>query len=243
MRYLILSDIHANRAALDAVMTASSGLYDQILNCGDIVGYGPDPNYAVDFSRDYCIHTVRGNHDKAAVGLVDLEWFNPVARTSAQWTGGILSLENSAWVAGLPHGPFLLEAAGLSLVHGSPTDEDEYMTSPWEARQNAPYSPTALTFFGHSHIQGGFQVARNGGVRNLDGMEHAVVDGNSTWLVNPGSVGQPRDGDPRAAWVVYDSDTRALDWYRTEYDVEDTYRRILRAGLPEVLGLRLFRGQ
>jgi predicted phosphodiesterase len=238
VRYLILSDIHANRAALDAVLADAGGTYDQILNLGDVVGYGPDPDYAAEFSREHCVYTVRGNHDKAAAGLIDLEWFNPVARLSANWTGMALSQTNAEWVAALPAGP--LEVDGFSLVHGSPGDEDEYILGPAEARDAADEALGGLSFFGHTHVQGGFEVHRSG-IRVI-GPGPVLVDENSSWLVNPGSVGQPRDGDPRAAWAIYDSSERTVSYRRTLYDVADTHKRILEAGLPEVLGLRLFRG-
>jgi predicted phosphodiesterase len=238
VRYLILSDIHANRAALDAVLAAAKGRYDAILNCGDIVGYGPDPNYAVAFSRENCLHTIRGNHDKAAVGLTELEWFNPVARTSALWTTGVLTPENAAWVASLPAGP--LEVEDFSLVHGSPPDEDEYMVEVSDAEAAAGFTRTSLSFFGHTHLQGGFQIHRSGS--RVVRPTIAVLDETSLWFINPGSVGQPRDNDPRAAWAVYETESQTVTYHRTEYDIDDTYRRIMGAGLPDVLGLRLYRG-
>jgi predicted phosphodiesterase len=238
VRYLILSDIHGNRAALDAVLAGARGQYDVILNCGDVVGYGPDPNYAAAFSREKCRHTIRGNHDKAAAGLTDLEWFNPVARTSALWTGAVLTLENAAWIAALSPGP--LEVDEFTLVHGSPADEDEYIVDVSDAETAASSAHTSLVFFGHTHLQGGFQVHRSGSrvIRPAIG----TVDDTSHWFINPGSVGQPRDGDPRAAWALYESESRTIAYHRTEYDIDDTYNRILDAGLPEVLGLRLYRG-
>jgi predicted phosphodiesterase len=238
VRYLILSDIHGNRAALDAVLAAAKGKYDAILNCGDVVGYGPDPNYTVSFSREQCLHTIRGNHDKASVGLVDLEWFNPVARTSAIWTGEVLTLNNAAWIAALPQGPFDFE--GFSLIHGSPPDEDEYMVDVNDAEAMCGYAKASLYFFGHTHLQGGFQVHRSGSRAIRPTI--AVLDDTSLWFINPGSVGQPRDNDPRAGWAVYESESRTVTYHRTEYDIDDTYRRIVDAGLPEVLGLRLYRG-
>lgn len=239
MRYLILSDIHANRAALDAVLADASGQYDGILNLGDVVGYGPDPNYVADVCRTFSAPTVRGNHDKAAVGLIDLEWFNAAARASAEWTSRTLTSENAAWLAGLPSGPVHID--GFSLVHGSPVDEDEYITGGPEAREAAAGSDANLSFFGHTHVQGGFEVHRTGGVRMV-GPGSVVIDESSTWLINPGSVGQPRDGDPGAAWAVYDTAHRTVELHRTPYDVLDTVRRIVDAGLPEILGLRLYRG-
>jgi len=242
VRYLILSDIHANRAALDAVMSAANGLYDTVICCGDFVGYGPDPNYVTDFCRAEVRENIRGNHDKAAVGLADLEWFNPVARGSAVWTASVLTPQNREWITGQRSGPLGIDDDFI-IVHGSPRDEDEYVIASYEAREAARSSPAAVSFFGHTHLQGGFQVHRNNGVRELKpSLGEVVVDDTSTWLINPGSVGQPRDGDPRAAWAIFDSEHRVVNWHRTEYDIRDTYRRIVEAGLPEVLGLRLHRG-
>ena len=241
MRYLILSDIHANRAALDAVMAAARGRYHRILCCGDFVGYGPDPNYVTDFCRAEVQDNIRGNHDKAAVGLADLEWFNPVARGSACWTAAVLTPENHEWILQQPPGP--KEIDSFSIVHGSPRDEDEYVVAKFEAREAAQAAITGISFFGHTHLQGGFQLHRNNGIRELQPEQGVVIlDETSTWLINPGSVGQPRDGDPRAAWAIYDSEHQVVEWHRTEYDIQDTYRRIVEAGLPEVLGLRLHRG-
>ncbi|MBC7927588.1 MAG: metallophosphoesterase family protein [Bryobacteraceae bacterium] len=238
MRYLILSDIHANRAALEAVLAKAKGSYDSILNCGDTVGYGPDPNYAAEFARAECLHVIRGNHDKAAVGLADLEWFNPMARTSAEWTQTELTRENAEWLENLPAGP--LEVNGFSMVHGSPGDEDEYMVAAEDARAAAPDATTTVSFFGHTHVAGGFEIHRSG-VRILK-PDLVTVDDASLWLLNPGSVGQPRDGDPRAAWALFDSGSGVLSFHRAEYDISKTFRRILDAGLPDALGLRLYRG-
>jgi predicted phosphodiesterase len=238
VRYLILSDIHANWEALDAVLNDASGEYDSILNCGDLVGYGPDPAPVVDFCRKSCKALVRGNHDKAVGGQSDIEWFNPVARAAVEWSQTELSEGDLAYVAGLPTGP--VEHEGFTLAHGAPQDEDEYIITLDEARLAAATAPTGLVFFGHTHIQGGFFVHRNG-TRPIEEPE-MVIDETATYLINPGSVGQPRDGDPRAAYAIYNSDNRLVRFARVEYDVATVYMKIKRVGLPEVLGLRLFRG-
>jgi predicted phosphodiesterase len=237
LRYLILSDIHANVTALNAVLAAAGGV-DAIINCGDVVGYGPDPNEAVQFCRERCAVVVRGNHDKAAVGQTDLDWFNSVARTSVEWTTTQLSPEHAEWLAALPRGP--VEFDGFTVVHGAPYDEDEYIVGPMDVRYAADYLTTGVTFFGHTHLQGAFELHRNG-VRMLDGPE-VVAEETSWFLINPGSVGQPRDGDPRAGFALYDTSSRLVEFHRVDYDLDQTYHRILEAGLPEVLGLRLFRG-
>jgi predicted phosphodiesterase len=238
LRYLILSDIHANVPALDAVVAHAAGRFDTVVNCGDIVGYGPDPNEAIEFCRERCTAVVRGNHDKAVVGLGDLEWFSDLARTSAEWTSGQLTAENAAWLAALPQGP--LECDGFTLVHGAPHDEDEYVVNALEVREIAAAYTSGLTFFGHTHLQSAFELHRNG-VRLLN-VHDFVASDTSAFVVNPGSVGQPRDRDPRAAYALYDTETRVVELRRADYDLDLVYQRVLRAGLPEVLALRLYRG-
>lgn len=238
MRYLILSDIHANCEALDAVLSDAAGLYDSVVCCGDVVGYGPDPNAAIEWCRENCRWLVRGNHDKACAGLADLEWFNPVARQSALWTASVLTARNMQWLRELPHGP--VEGEGFAVLHGSPADEDEYLVNSYDARLVADQLPAALSFFGHTHLQGGFELHRNGIVPILDA--EVSISENSGYLINSGSVGQPRDGDPGAAYAIYDGGARFVQYRRAPYDVSTTHRKIMQAGLPEVLGLRLYRG-
>lgn len=236
MRFLILSDIHANWDALDAVLNHAEGKYDLVLNCGDLVGYGPEPNRVVDWCRATNAVVVRGNHDKAAVGLADLEWFNPVAKLSALWTSEILTEENRTYLAALPVGPATVQ--DFDLFHGSPVDEDEYLIEPADVEPLV--LDRSLCFFGHTHLQGGFLIHRNG-IRSLT-TESLFIDETAGYLVNPGSVGQPRDHDPRAAFAIYDSESRRVEYHRAEYDAMLTARKIIDVGLPEVLGLRLFRG-
>jgi predicted phosphodiesterase len=235
LRYLILSDIHANLVALDAVLRDAAGKYDEIVNCGDIVGYGPKPNEVVEWCREHTPTVVRGNHDKACVGLEDLEWFNPDARASAVWTNQELTAENREYLRALPKGP--REVSGFDIVHGSPVDEDEYLLNIPEVNYAAPYLTDAVTFFGHTHVQGAFFIHRNGTKR----LTKPVIDveNDVLYLVNPGSVGQPRDGDPRAAYAIYEKEARIISFHRAEYNIELTQLDILRAGLPEILAYRL----
>ncbi len=246
MRYLILSDIHANRQALEAVLEQAAGKYDAIACLGDIVGYGADPAFAVDWVRSNVKSLVRGNHDKASVGLEDLEWFNPAARQSALWTQGQLTSDEVQWIRNLPMGPVELE--GFDLVHGSPLDEDEYVVGLREAAEVSPYLERAVSFFGHTHLQGGFMLHRNGVMRlpRPSPRETEIslqLEPDSWYLLNPGSVGQPRDGDPRAAYAIFDSDQRVVTYYRAPYDIGEAQRRIRAAGLPDLLAERLALGQ
>ena len=242
MRYLIISDIHANREALDAVLDSAAGKYDAIFCCGDVVGYGADPNYGVDWVRAHVKVTVRGNHDRACAGLEDLEWFNPAARHSALWTRATLTDENLEWLRNLPQGPAALD--GFDLVHGSPVDEDEYLISVHDALQTAPYIGAALSFFGHTHLQGGFLLHRNGirRLRRPDARESQLtieLEPDVAYLLNPGSIGQPRDGDPRAAYAVYSQEQGIVEFCRAAYDVAAAQKKIREAGLPDLLAERL----
>ena len=238
MRYLILSDIHANFAALQSVLEDADGSYDRILNCGDLVGYGPEPNAVVDWCRTTPQIIVRGNHDKACVGLTDLEWFNPAARASAVWTAAQVSPANRDFLLTLPQGP--VDLGSFAIFHGSPGNEDEYLMDP-EAVSNVRRDfQHGLAFFGHTHLQGGFLLHRTG-VHRLSGPT-VIVEETAGYLINPGSVGQPRDRDPRAAYAVFDDGQQEVVYRRVAYDVPGTYRDIISAGLPEILGRRLYRG-
>jgi diadenosine tetraphosphatase ApaH/serine/threonine PP2A family protein phosphatase len=239
VRYLTLSDIHANWEALTAVVEHAHGKYDQILNCGDLVGYGADPNAVVDWCRSHTPQVVRGNHDKACVGLQDLEWFNPAARASAVWTNEELTEDHREYLRLLPKGP--KDIAEFQILHGSPADEDEYLITTGDVAAASEFLECGLAFFGHTHIQGAFMIHRNGVKR----MDWPILDleNDTRYLVNPGSVGQPRDGDPRAAYAIYDTEARTIRFGRTQYDVPTTQMKILRAGMPEILASRLELGR
>jgi predicted phosphodiesterase len=246
VRYLILSDLHANWEALEAVAGQASGQYDQAVCCGDLVGYAADPNAVVDWVRGHCAVVVRGNHDRACSGVDDLEWFNPLAREAAVWTLANLSRENIQYTATLTKGPILL--GGFQVVHGSPYDEDEYVMAAVEAGQAFGYLESRVAFFGHTHVQGGFiwnhsRVEGIGRVPLASDCESLPIDATCAYLINPGSVGQPRDGDPRAAWAVYDSEAHTVAFHRTAYDVETAQRKIRDAGLPPILADRLMVGR
>lgn len=245
MRYLILSDIHANREALEAALAAAAGDYDEILCLGDIAGYGADPRAVIAWARGNVRAIVRGNHDKACAGLDDLEWFNPAAKASALWTRGVLCPDELAYLRDLPPGPQRIGA--FDILHGSPADEDEYVISLQDAATAAPHVRTPISFFGHTHVQGGFLLHRNG-IKRLARMKHnedrlaLAIEPDAAYLINPGSVGQPRDGDPRAAFAVYAPEDRLVTYYRAPYDVAAAQARIRAAGLPGLLADRLAEG-
>jgi predicted phosphodiesterase len=245
VRYLILSDIHANWEALEAVLARAQSAYDYIVCCGDVVGYGANPDAVTEWVRNNVAHIVRGNHDKACAGLEDLEWFNSVARASAVWTQEIMKPDNIGYLHTLAKGPERVN--GFQIVHGSPLDEDEYVVSEQDVAQVAPYLDASVSFFGHTHLQCGFLCHRNG-VKRLRGVdlesdaEVLELEAGSSYLINPGSVGQPRDGDPRAAYAIYQPDARLVTLNRAEYDIVSAQRKIREAGLPELLALRLEAG-
>ncbi len=240
MRYLLISDLHSNWDALEAVLDRSRGYYDRIVCCGDIVGYGPEPDRVVEWARENLFAAIRGNHDRACCGLEDLEWFNPVAQVASRWTMAHMSAENLNWLRELPQGPVAID--GFAIAHGSPLDEDEYVTSLSDAANLFDYLDSGLTFFGHTHLQGAFAYV-DGKKRNLSRQDFIRLEVDGIYLVNPGSVGQPRDGDARAAYALFDSDTREITLERVPYDYGTVARKIAAAGLPTALGSRLSFGR
>lgn len=247
MRLLVFSDVHANATALEAALAACSGRWERAVCLGDIVGYGPDPNEVVERVRPLVSAIVRGNHDKAVSGVSDLEDFNPVARAAVEWTRSRLLPENARYLQSLPGGP--VEIDGVALVHGAVEDEDEYVFTPDQALVGLLASRRPVTFFGHTHIQGGFSYdgARIERVESSPrpGTNFAVVslESKTRYLLNPGSVGQPRDGDPRAAFAIVDLEKRKVEFWRTPYDIPAVQDRMERAGVPEALVLRLAFGR
>jgi predicted phosphodiesterase len=246
VRYLIISDLHSNVRALDAVLADAAGEFDAVVCCGDVVGYCAEPNEVIDWVRANTVCVVRGNHDKASAGLEDIEWFNPVARAAIEWTQKELRPENLEYLQLLAKGPTHVD--GFAVFHGSPIDEDEYLTSPLEANMMVPYLDAPLSFFGHTHLQGGFLTVRQG-TRKIDKpaagqKEVDIVLEETTWyLVNPGSVGQPRDHDPRAAYALLSLEDRLVRLRRVRYDIKGAQAAIRSAGLPEPLAMRLALGQ
>jgi predicted phosphodiesterase len=247
MRYLILSDIHANVTALDAALEAAKGRWDKVLCLGDVVGYGPDPNEVIDCVRRLDALAIRGNHDKAGSGIANADDFNPVARNVALWTREQLRPENQKWLEELPTGP--VSVGGFSLVHGAHRDEDEYVFAPAQALEGLLDAPSPITFFGHTHLQGGFTLRDNKvGVLHLKPAANTlssslVIEPGTTYLLNPGSVGQPRDGDARAAFAIADIANNSVEFWRVPYDIEAVQTRMTAAGLPDPLIRRLSFGR
>jgi predicted phosphodiesterase len=246
VRYLILSDMHANWSAFEAVLRrARRKRFDAVLVLGDLVGYGATPNQVVEAVRKLGprLFTVRGNHDKVVSGIDTGANFNQTALTAAQWTSTRLTPANLRYVRDLPQGPVQIEQ-GMAICHGSPLDEDTYVFSDVDAWEIFSNFPVAVTFFGHTHIPSLFSLeGRNLGVRALRGRTGTVyLQPGGRYLVNPGSIGQPRDRDPRASYMTYDSERRIVRWHRVEYPIEEAQRRIRKAGLPGSLADRLALG-
>jgi predicted phosphodiesterase len=247
MRTLVLSDLHANLTALNAALSAVEGRWDSCVCLGDVVGYGPDPEEVTTRLRELGATTIRGNHDKAVAGLMDTSDFNPIAKAAIDWTHDKLSAENLAWLKALPQGP--METAGIVLVHGAFQDEDEYVFTPAQALDGLLDSTTEVTFFGHTHHQGGFSY-QDSSLEVLQIRPRATetfaplrIDRSRRYLLNPGSSGQPRDGDPRAAFAIADLAHDVVEFWRVHYDIVSVQERMRRAHLPEPLVQRLSVGR
>jgi predicted phosphodiesterase len=255
MRLLLLSDIHSNLEALEACLDAAPE-YNEIVNLGDVVGYNASPNDVCRRVRELGGLVVRGNHDRACAGLSDLSEFNLIAAMSARWTQTVLEPDHTEWLRQLPQGPQTKQGMhGLEFVHGSPRDEDEYLLSAPTALLDFSEPPNSdLIFFGHTHLQGGFVY--NGGRPTYFTPQFEETKGLIQWkmpllgreryLINPGSVGQPRDNDWRAAFALYESEIGfpgTVTFYRVPYDVQSAQARVLAANLPERLATRLALGR
>jgi predicted phosphodiesterase len=246
VRYLILSDMHANWDAFEVVLRrARRKRFDAVLVLGDLVGYGAAPNQVVEAVRRLGprLHVVRGNHDKVAAGLDAGTNFNQTALAAAHWTADRLTSANLRYVRELPEGPIEV-AAGLAICHGSPLDEDTYVFSDVDAFEIFSSFSTPVTFFGHTHIPSLFSLeGRRLRVTALRGGRGSIqLEPNGRYLLNPGSIGQPRDRDPRASFMTYDSDRQIVRWHRVPYPIPAAQKRIVKAGLPHTLADRLALG-
>jgi diadenosine tetraphosphatase ApaH/serine/threonine PP2A family protein phosphatase len=249
MRALVLSDIHGNVHALEAVLRAAPDV-EQLWNLGDVVGYGGSPNEVVALLRARATLNVRGNHDRVCCGLSSAAGFNPVAAEASMWTHRTLTEDNLAWLRALPQGP-LRAGDGVLLAHGSPLHEDHYIISMRDAWAPLQRMDSDLTFFGHTHVQGGFSQQQQ--EWEEDRPVYARAEGEASFgmpvpagtrhLINPGSVGQPRDNDPRASFAVFDDAQRTVTFRRVPYDVAAAQAAIRKAGLPERLAARLTGGR
>lgn len=247
MRYLVISDIHANLEAFDAVMAEARPLgYEKVLLLGDLVGYGADPNAICERVRELAPDgLIRGNHDKVGSGVESPEGFNAVARSAIRWTYDNLTKDNRDWLAALPAGPMIVDDM-IEICHGTPFDEDAYVFDDLDALRAMHAARRPLCLFGHTHVQVGHYLSRDQfGLATPDDRRPLTVqlDDTNRYLVNPGSVGQPRDGDPRAGFAMVDTATREVTIYRVEYPISKAQARILEEGLPDVLAQRLAMGR
>ena len=242
MKILLFSDIHANLAALEAVL-ADAGEWDTVWNLGDTVGYGPKPRECLDKMVDLFANPVLvGNHDLACIGEVDVSEFNPVAQLAARWTSLQLGMDHRAYLNALPA---VTISGAYTLAHGSPRSPVwEYVTTPQIAAENFAFFDTDVCFIGHTHIAM-YALVREGS----DDVEVGPLADDQTvdllagrYLINPGSVGQPRDRDPRAAYAILDTNMGSLTAHRVAYDVALTQKQMAMANLPDVLIARLAHG-
>lgn len=247
MRYLVISDIHANLEAFETVMATAKPLgYEKVLLLGDLVGYGADPNAICERIRDLKPDgLIRGNHDKVGSGVESPEGFNAVARNAIRWTHDQLTKDNREWLAALPAGPQIVDDT-IEICHGTPFDEDAYVFDDLDALRALHAARRPLCLFGHTHVQVGHFLSRDqfGLATSYDQRPLTIpLDDANRYLVNPGSVGQPRDGDPRAGFGIADTTAREMTVYRVEYAIAKAQARILEEGLPEVLAQRLALGR
>ncbi|TMK21433.1 MAG: metallophosphoesterase family protein [Actinobacteria bacterium] len=242
MRVAVLSDVHSNIEALDAVLAAADeARCERVIVLGDIVGYGPDPDAVIDRLREREAVAIAGNHDLAAIGAFDVRWFNEVASAAIAWTSETMSPEGKDYLGSLR--PTRDTEHGL-LVHGSVRDPvAEYVLSAEEATASFDLAGFTVAFFGHTHLPTVFRRRSDGHVTGwvMDEGEEVVLAPGERYMLNPGSVGQPRDRDPRASFLVWEGE-RAVG-HRVVYPIEETARKIRAAGLPEWLAQRLSIGQ
>ncbi len=236
----IVSDVHANLEALEKVFESLDELGVSRVYClGDIVGYGPNPVECISILRDRKVVSIKGNHERGVLSELPLYWFNDAAREAILWTKSVLSKGELLYLSGLPE---FLKEDGFFLVHGSLRDPDGYIISEFDAYKEfyaLEESSLKLLFFGHTHVQGAF-VLKDGSVDFV--REDFSLEDVDMAIVNPGSVGQPRDLDPRAAFLVFDEVKKEIRFFRVEYPLEKTIEKIKSFGLPGWLGERLKKG-
>jgi predicted phosphodiesterase len=243
MRVAVVSDVHSNLAALEAVL-ADLGSVDALWHLGDIVGYGPRPQAVVGRLREAGAIGVRGNHDDAAAGGESIEFFNPDGYRAIQWTRAQIDERTRLFLASLPE-TTVPDGSDFTLAHGSPSDPIwEYLDSPAAAGRNLSAFQTRYCLVGHTHVPRVFREAREPpGSSPVElvrfGRERGLRLDERRLIINPGSVGQPRDGDPSASYMLIDVDAGLVTWHRVEYDVAATQAAILAAGLPPDLARRL----
>ncbi len=245
MRALVISDLHSNAEALRAVMSrVRRKKFDHIVCLGDFVGYGAQPNQVLDVMRTFKAPKVyiRGNNDRVAAGTDDASGFNHAAKHAALWTRDHLSAPNRHFLKGLPLGP--IRAGDFLFCHGAPHDEDEYVFHEPHAAQIFASSDAPIILYGHTHLPVIFSLETHGRVRGLAVRDEMNIslDPRKRYILNPGSVGQPRDRNPLASFAIVDDERRTAQFFRVAYDVQKAQQAILKAGLPRILADRLAYG-
>jgi diadenosine tetraphosphatase ApaH/serine/threonine PP2A family protein phosphatase len=242
LRALIVSDIHSNLEAFQSVLddAEARGGFDQVWSLGDLVGYGPDPSACIDLLRHYDHRAVAGNHDLASIGKLSLEAFNPYAAAANRWTSAQLSQEQTDYLSGLE---LKLELDEFTVVHGSPRDPIwEYVVSVEAAVASFLHFDTYWCLLGHSHIPFVCRPSEAGAEFLVFPLDAPVALSDERVIINPGGVGQPRDGDPRASYAIYDSEAETVVHHRVEYDIPATQEKMRRHDLPQMLIDRLSEG-
>jgi diadenosine tetraphosphatase ApaH/serine/threonine PP2A family protein phosphatase len=243
VRYLVISDIHANLEALDAVLAAAPA-HDFVLMLGDLVGYGADPNAAIERIRELpAVTSIRGNHDKVGAGLESTDGFNYLAKQAIAWTAAELTPDNHQWLVALRQGPLVIDDH-VQICHGAPFDEDVYIFDDLDAVRALRSLERQVCLFGHTHVPAAYGLTHE--LQHLGprgGEFRLTFDAGARYLVNCGAVGQPRDGDPRAAFGIIDTDAGTIVVHRVTYDVAAAQAKIISAGLPDVLAQRLAIGR
>jgi predicted phosphodiesterase len=243
VRYAIIADIHANLVAFTAVLDDISrrGAVAELWCLGDIVGYGPDPHQCIELIRQHEHVGVTGNHDQAAIGKLDTAYFNPEAAAVCQWTAGQLSPDDIRYLESRPPA---VKRDKFTLVHGSPREPIwEYLLSTRQATENLPYFDSLVCLVGHSHVPLVFEFSQAGDCSLSELTDGAVLTlADNCLIINPGGVGQPRDGDPRASYAIYDDETGSISHYRVPYDIGITQSKMMEHGLPYGLIRRLSYG-
>ncbi len=245
MRYLIISDIHGNLEALEALFKAvEKKRYQNILVLGDLVGYGGNPNEVIEKIKGNkkVLKMVRGNHDRVAITEGGENAFNLPAMAAILWTRKNLKEENLEFLKKMDLGPVKVE--NFLICHGSPQDEDLYILSEYEAYESFINTKEKIIFFGHSHIPCIFTFEKNQifGFHLKADYTHIKLKKNVRYLINPGSIGQPRDGNPKASYLIYDSKQNSITHFRISYDIKGAQKKIMEQGLPIHLAARLERG-
>ena len=240
MRYAIIADIHANLAAFRAVLDhiERRGGVEEIWCLGDVVGYGPDPCQCIELLRQYNHVCIAGNHDWAAIGKAALSEFNPDAAIACRWTAQQLSPEDIKYLESLPE---IIQKEDFTLVHGSPRQPIwEYLISVSSAKENFAYFQSQFCLVGHSHMPMVFKYDETGTCSFSQFMPNVgLALGKSRLIINPGGVGQPRDGNPQASYAIYDSEAKVIRLYRIPYDIAATQDKMMQNGLPVRLVARL----